>query len=42
MLIVQSWPETVWSQRPKEPVLGGKSAYEMLMERAMATVKIRL
>jgi pyruvate,water dikinase len=42
IFIVQSRPETVWSQRPKEPVLGGKSAYEMLMEKAMTTVKIRL
>jgi pyruvate,water dikinase len=42
IFIVQSRPETVWSQRPKESVLGGKSAYEMLMEKAMATVKIRL
>jgi len=32
----------VWSQRSKEPVLGGKTAYELLMEKAMATVKIRL
>ena len=42
IFIVQSRPETVWSQRPKEPVLGGKTAYELLMEKAMATVKIRL
>lgn len=41
IFIVQSRPETVWSQRPKEPLLGGKTAYEMLMEKAMATVKVR-
>lgn len=42
IFIVQSRPETVWSQRPKGPVLGGKTAYEMLMEKAMATVRIPL
>jgi len=42
IFIVQSRPETVWSQRPKSPVLGGKTAYEMLMEKALATVKVRL
>jgi pyruvate,water dikinase len=41
IFIVQSRPETVWSQRPKEPVLGGKTAYELLMEKALATVKLR-
>jgi len=42
IFIVQSRPETVWSRRPQEPCLGGKTAYEMLMEKAMATVRIRL
>jgi pyruvate,water dikinase len=41
IFIVQSRPETVWSQRPKEPALGGKTAYELLMEKALATVKLR-
>ncbi len=41
IFIVQSRPETVWSQRPRGPVLGGKTAYEMLMEKALATVKVR-
>lgn len=41
IFIVQSRPETVWSQRPKESVLGGKTAYELLMEKALSTVKLR-
>ena len=40
ILIVQSRPETVWSQRKKEPVIGKKSGYELLMERAMKRIKI--
>ena len=38
--MLQSRPETVWSQQKKEPVLGKKSAYELLMEKAMSRVKI--
>jgi len=38
--MVQSRPETVWSQKKKEPVLGKKSVYELLMEKALSTVKI--
>jgi pyruvate,water dikinase len=41
MFIVQSRPETVWSQGKKEPVIGKKSGYELLMERAMKRIKIR-
>jgi hypothetical protein len=37
---VQSRPETVWSQRKKEPIIGAKSGYQLLMERAMARVKV--
>jgi pyruvate,water dikinase len=40
IFMVQSRPETVWSQKKKEPVLGKKSAYELLMEKALARVKI--
>ena len=40
IFIVQSRPETVWSQRPKEPVLGGKSGFELLMDKALATIKV--
>ena len=38
--MLQSRPETVWSQQKKEPVLGKKSAYELLMEKAMSRVKV--
>lgn len=41
IFIVQSRPETVWSQRRVEPVLGRKSGYELLMEKALAPLKIR-
>jgi pyruvate,water dikinase len=38
--MVQSRPETVWSQQKKKPALGGKSAYELLMEKALSRIKI--
>jgi len=41
MFIVQARPETVWSQREKEPVLGKKSGYELLMEKALSTIKVK-
>ncbi len=40
IFMVQSRPETVWSQRKKEPVLGKKSAYELLMEKALTRIKV--
>jgi pyruvate,water dikinase len=40
IFMVQSRPETVWSQKKKEPVLGKKSAYEFLMEKALARTKV--
>ena len=40
LFMVQSRPETVWSQKRKEPLLGKKSVYELLMEKALSTVKI--
>ena len=40
LFLVQCRPETVWSQKKKEPVLGKKSAYELLMEKALSRVKI--
>ena len=40
IFMVQCRPETVWSQKKKEPVLGKKSGYELLMEKALSTVKI--
>jgi pyruvate,water dikinase len=41
VFIVQARPETVWSQRKKEPVIGKKSGYQLLMERAMKRIKIQ-
>jgi len=40
IFMVQSRPETVWSQKKKEPLLGKKSIYDLLMEKALSTVKI--
>jgi len=40
IFIVQARPETVWSQRKTEPVIGKKSGYQLLMERAMKRIKI--
>jgi len=40
IFMVQSRPETVWSQKRKEPVLGKKSVYDLLMEKALSTVKV--
>jgi pyruvate,water dikinase len=41
IFMVQSRPETVCSQQKKEPVLGKKSVYDLLMEKALTPVKIR-
>jgi pyruvate,water dikinase len=38
--MVQSRPETVVSQQKKGPILGKKSAYELLMEKALTRVKV--
>jgi pyruvate,water dikinase len=40
ILILQSRPETVWSRKRKEPVLGRKSGFELFVERAMTPVKV--
>ena len=40
VFIVQARPETVWSQRKKESLLGKKSGYELLMAQAMKRIKI--
>ncbi|UCH08341.1 MAG: phosphoenolpyruvate synthase, partial [Deltaproteobacteria bacterium] len=42
IFIVQARPETVWSQRKDEPVIGKKSGYELLMEKALSTIKVKL
>lgn len=41
VFIVQSRPETVWSQKPKTSLLGKKSGYELLMEKALNPLKIQ-
>ena len=40
IFIVQARPETVWSRQKTESVLGKKSGFELLMERAMKRIKI--
>jgi pyruvate,water dikinase len=41
VFIVQARPETVWSQRKEESVIGRKSGYQLLMEQAMKRIKIQ-
>ncbi|MBP1707040.1 MAG: pyruvate phosphate dikinase PEP/pyruvate-binding protein [Chloroflexi bacterium] len=41
IFILQSRAETIWNQRLKEPIIGEKSGYELLLERAMKTTKIK-
>ncbi len=41
IFIVQARPETVWSQKKKESVIGGKSGYQLLMEQAMKRIKLK-
>ncbi len=40
MFIVQARPETVWSQREAESVIGKKTGMQLLMEQAMKRIKI--
>tara|TARA_Y100000294_G_scaffold153927_1_gene153203 strand:- start:170 stop:1240 length:1071 start_codon:yes stop_codon:yes gene_type:complete len=40
LFIVQSRPETVWSQKKSMPILGGKNSYQILMERGMKRMKV--
>lgn len=40
IFIVQSRPETVWSQKKGESVLGGKNSYDIMMERGLKTIKM--
>jgi len=39
LFIVQARPETVWSQRKKEPKIGGKTGRQLLMEQASSPSK---
>jgi pyruvate,water dikinase len=40
IFIVQARPETVWSQRKKESVLGKKTGRQLLLEQAMKRIKL--
>jgi len=40
IFIVQARPETVWSQRKTESIIGKKTARQLLMEQAMKRIKI--
>lgn len=40
VFILQARAESVWSKKKTEPVIGKKSSYELLMERAMKTIKL--
>ena len=40
MFIVQARPETVWSQRKTQSVIGAKTGRQLLMEQAMKRIKI--
>ncbi len=41
VFIVQSRPETVWSQKKNGSVLGGKNGYELLMDKALNPLKLK-
>jgi pyruvate,water dikinase len=40
IFIVQARPETVWSRRKKDPVIGKKTGRQLLMEQAMKRIKL--
>jgi pyruvate,water dikinase len=40
VFITQSRPETVWSKKKKEPVIGKKSGYDLIMNRALTRYKV--
>lgn len=42
IVMLQCRPEQVWSQRKKEPIIGKKSGYELVMERALKSTKVKL
>jgi len=41
VFIVQSRPETVWSQRKQDHLLGQKSSYQLLMEKALSQIQVK-
>lgn len=40
--ILQARAESVWSKREKKSVIGGKTGYELLMEKALSSIKVKL
>ena len=42
IFLVQARPESVWGKKKKESVLGKKTGMEMLFEKAMTPVKVKL
>lgn len=40
--ILQARAESVWSKREKKSVIGGKTGRELLMEKALSTIKVKL
>ncbi|MCR4419932.1 MAG: PEP/pyruvate-binding domain-containing protein [Clostridia bacterium] len=42
VFLVQCRPETVWSKKAQGPVLGKKTGFDMLTEKAMSGVKLRV
>ncbi|MCK4786408.1 MAG: hypothetical protein KAV87_21805 [Desulfobacteraceae bacterium] len=40
--ILQARAESVWSKREKKAVIGGKSGYELMMEKALSTIKVKI
>ncbi|MCX7857488.1 MAG: hypothetical protein N2513_05845 [Deltaproteobacteria bacterium] len=40
VFILQARAESVWSKKKTEPVVGKKTGYELIMERAMKTIKL--
>ena len=41
IFILQCRPETVWSKRKKEPVIKAKSGFDLIMNRATTTIKLK-
>ena len=42
VFLVQTRPESVWSKKKKESVLGQKTGLQMLIERATTPTKVKL
>ena len=42
IFLVQTRPESVWSKKKKEPLLGQKSGWELLLEKATTPLKVKI